>query len=108
MEKSLPYLFYGLISFFRIQIHTLPNYFYIAGFSFFLSQEQVQGGSQSINVCPFVGLGEAVLLRRGKASGAQKNCVLLHRFLGYTGGIKVNEAYMPVLRKEDVGRLKAR
>lgn len=65
----------------------------------------VQGCPQGIDIRPLVGLGEAVLFRRGKASGSQKGCVLLQMLLWHAGGIKVNETDMAVLCEKDIGRL---
>lgn len=67
-------------------------------------KHEVYQNTQGVNVRPGVGLGEAVLLRRGEASGAQNHGVAFMGRLVQPGGVKVDQHRIPP-PENDVFRL---
>lgn len=67
-------------------------------------KHDVHQHAQGVDVRPGVGLGEAVLLRRGKAGGAQDHGVAFAARLVQPGGVKVDQHSLP-FPEDDVFRL---
>ena len=68
-----------------------------------LAQKLLHGNAHGVNIRPRIGLGKAILLRRGIAFRPQQTGIAVCTGLFLTGCVKVDQPDMPIRGQQQIG-----